>query len=102
MNHNYTTETLYHYKCCICKRWWSVGDHQNPNEAQGCPHCGAWAEVKPKSKIMEMAEKFKLWICVLCVCIFACACLTGSARLHYESSNRTIEYERETPSVQQQ
>lgn len=40
-------------------------------------------------------EKFKLWVMVLCVGIFACACYTGSAHFKYESLNKTIEYERE-------
>lgn len=46
----YTTETLWHFSCGECKKWWSIGDHQISNvrkhgETMTCPHCGVKQEV---------------------------------------------------------
>ncbi len=39
----YSIETLYHFHCEVCTKWWSIGDHQidpyHPLEMT-CPHCG--------------------------------------------------------------
>jgi hypothetical protein len=36
-------ELLYHFNCCVCSSWWSVGDFNWPTDPQAyvfCPHCG--------------------------------------------------------------
>lgn len=47
----YSVETLYHFSCGECKKWWSIGDHQmNIGKALTCPHCGkqqALTEAEP-------------------------------------------------------
>ena len=44
--HRYSIETLYHFSC-DCGKWWSVGDHQSPSNAEiTCPHCGTKASTE--------------------------------------------------------
>ncbi len=50
MKHKYSKETLYHFNCGKCKKWWSIADHHlfynnTPKnkemvpKAITCPHC---------------------------------------------------------------
>ena len=37
----YTIETLYHFSCEKCKKWWSIGDpFWASYKTMTCPHCG--------------------------------------------------------------
>ncbi len=49
----YSTETLYHFNCDECGRWWSVGDHQISVgcETMTCPHCGIEQRVEKKDEL---------------------------------------------------
>ena len=45
--HRVSIETLYHYSCWKCSKWWSIGDHQGRiTAAITCPHCGTQAEAQ--------------------------------------------------------
>ena len=35
-----TMERLYHFKCMMCSKWWSVGDAEIDVERWFCPSCG--------------------------------------------------------------
>lgn len=37
--HKYSIETLYHFRCTDCDKWWSIGDFK-PCKHLICPHCG--------------------------------------------------------------
>ena len=45
--HRYSIETLHHYQCAVCTRWWSVGDPKRAS-MMACPHCEARRMVAPK------------------------------------------------------
>ena len=52
MIHTYSTETLWHFNCGHCKKWWSIGDHQISGvrvhgETLTCPHCGTVGQLEP-------------------------------------------------------
>ena len=47
-------ETLYHFTCTSCSRWWSVADYL-PREGLTCPHC---AITSPKKQLV--AKNFKM------------------------------------------
>jgi len=34
----YSIEKLYHFKCSLCHKWWSIGDYDN--RLLTCPFCG--------------------------------------------------------------
>ena len=36
---NFAIEKLFHYKCTLCVKWWSVSDTPVP-AVMNCPHCG--------------------------------------------------------------
>jgi hypothetical protein len=40
--HKLSVETLYHYSCPSCKKWWSIGDIKL--DKAYCPHCGLFAD----------------------------------------------------------
>ena len=38
----YSMESLYHFSCGACRKWWSVGDAiKVESTLHHCPHCGA-------------------------------------------------------------
>jgi len=48
----YSVETLWHFNCGECHKWWSIGDHQIGNvrlhdETLTCPHCGVKQRLEP-------------------------------------------------------
>ena len=54
----YTVETLYHFSCDKCKKWWSIADFAYwllPHKAHHslkkltCPHCGFKSKLKKKT-----------------------------------------------------
>ena len=50
VKHKYSKETLYHFNCGECNKWWSIADyHFFSKEVLSlviCPHCGHKEEVK--------------------------------------------------------
>lgn len=47
-------ESLYHFNCGICKKWWTIGDaHLNTSNLWYCPWCGTkqLLEETPNSRI---------------------------------------------------
>ena len=57
MKHKCSKETLYHFNCGKCEKWWSIADYHlfsnnvPKNEEKVpkliiCPHCGHEEEVK--------------------------------------------------------
>ena len=44
VEHKYCTETIYHFSCGKCEKWWSVSDWKIVDVAS-CPHCGTLANV---------------------------------------------------------
>jgi len=49
MNHTYSIETLYHFNCGVCSKWWSIGDFKMPEDKIIiCPHCGDKNKLKQK------------------------------------------------------
>jgi DNA-directed RNA polymerase subunit RPC12/RpoP len=44
--HTYAVETLYHFKCSKCEKWWSISNW-TPKDAINCPECGLKAPVIP-------------------------------------------------------
>lgn len=45
--HKYSIEELYHFQCCICTKWWTIGDCSQLNQIY-CPWCGAKADAEKK------------------------------------------------------
>jgi len=44
--HYYSVEHLYHFTCCECKQWWSIGDYSpKKDKVLTCPACGFKSEV---------------------------------------------------------
>jgi phage FluMu protein Com len=43
--HKLSIETLHHFSCHKCKKWWSIADWQ-PVKTIFCPHCGVLATVE--------------------------------------------------------
>lgn len=44
----YSIETLYHFECHACDKWWSIGDYPMIEIDQIiCPHCGNTATPEP-------------------------------------------------------
>ncbi len=35
----YSVETLTHFRCTVCNKWWTIGDWK-PLHNMTCPHCG--------------------------------------------------------------
>ena len=45
----YTIETLYHFSCEKCKKWWSIGDpFWSSYKTMTCPHCGEESKLERK------------------------------------------------------
>lgn len=53
VRHLYSIETIYHFRCCICNKWWSIADYCLV-DYMICPHCGY------KSKIEELPHNAQL------------------------------------------
>jgi DNA-directed RNA polymerase subunit RPC12/RpoP len=49
----YSIETLWHFGCGICGKWWSIGDHQmtKPSDGLTCPHCGVKQAVREAKEV---------------------------------------------------
>lgn len=43
--HEFSVETLHHFKCHKCAGWWTIGDWK-PAPMIYCPHCGTRAVVQ--------------------------------------------------------
>ena len=44
----YSIETLWHFSCEACGKWWSIGDHQAHDKQElTCLHCGTKGELAP-------------------------------------------------------
>jgi DNA-directed RNA polymerase subunit RPC12/RpoP len=45
--HVVSLEKLFHFRCCSCNQWWSVGDWKENKETTEttCPHCGTKAGI---------------------------------------------------------
>ena len=48
ITHKYTEETLQHYVCAECSRYWSMSDHKKPDDYKACPHCGICLQAEKK------------------------------------------------------
>ena len=50
MKHKYSKETLYHFNCGKCNKWWSIADYHllsiNESTSVTCPHCSFKEETK--------------------------------------------------------
>lgn len=44
-----STETLVHFQCPACNKWWSIGD-ADLTRLYYCPWCGAQEQESPKDK----------------------------------------------------
>jgi hypothetical protein len=50
--HKYSIETLWHFNCSCCGKWWSIGDYQLCEKSKiTCPHCGTEAEYEETLEI---------------------------------------------------
>jgi rRNA maturation endonuclease Nob1 len=38
-SHQVSQETIYHFSCHNCNKWWSIGDWDKTDKII-CPHCG--------------------------------------------------------------
>jgi PHP family Zn ribbon phosphoesterase len=38
--HSRSVETLHHFSCGKCKKWWSIGDAPKEKTEWFCPWCG--------------------------------------------------------------
>lgn len=43
--HTVSVETIAHYRCGTCNRWWSVANY-GVARRMTCPHCGTDADVR--------------------------------------------------------
>jgi len=50
VKHKYSKETLYHFNCGKCNKWWSIADYHllsiNESTSVTCPHCSFKEETK--------------------------------------------------------
>lgn len=47
--HTFSKEILYHFNCCACSKWWSIGDFDEKKYKDlRCPYCGVLDLVKEK------------------------------------------------------
>ena len=48
MNHRFSKETLYHFNCGKCNKWWTISDHHllAKDNKLTCPHCGYKETIK--------------------------------------------------------
>ena len=39
--HTYSKEILYHFRCCVCGQWWTIGDPREEMLVDDvyCPYC---------------------------------------------------------------
>ncbi|MEI6480094.1 MAG: hypothetical protein WCO12_01045 [bacterium] len=44
-----SVEKLSHFRCCLCGKWWSIGDALKRKEWH-CPRCGEKQEFSTESK----------------------------------------------------
>jgi len=50
----YTIETLYHFSCEKCKKWWSIGDpFWASYKTMTCPHCGKYSTIRPNPEMSK-------------------------------------------------
>ena len=50
MQHKYSKETLYHFNCGMCSKWWSIGDW-TPSALLTCPHCSTRANTEELTNV---------------------------------------------------
>lgn len=57
MSKNISVELLFHFKCALCKKWWSIGDaHLFEKSTFICPYCGNAKKYEIKEQIMRLAK----------------------------------------------
>ena len=49
----YSVETLYHFQCDRCSKWWTIGDWDESADSMCCPHCGVRQEVEETSVSLD-------------------------------------------------
>lgn len=45
----YSMEPIYHFRCAVCRMWWSIGDWEITKDMY-CPHCGSRGRTIPVGK----------------------------------------------------
>ena len=55
----YSRETLFHFKCSLCLKWWSVGDFNFNSPTLFCPFCGQSQTLEEEKPIYPLKEKNK-------------------------------------------
>ena len=40
MKHQLYVETLWHFRCCNCDKFWTLSDVTNVKKEYSCPRCG--------------------------------------------------------------
>ena len=78
----YTIETLYHYSCGMCKRWFTIADKGPESQFMVCPHCAERQEViyEPVKPVPELEKK---------VHNVTCTCGGSVFRLYYSRNLAT-------------
>lgn len=63
MSHKYSKETLWHFQCCVCSHWWTIGDFDTKHIAEldlYCPNCGELADYEEIEEIKRDREFIEL------------------------------------------
>ena len=45
-------EPIYHFRCAVCRMWWSIGDWEITKDMY-CPHCGSKGRTIPVGKVLD-------------------------------------------------
>ena len=45
----HSEETIHHYQCRTCEKWWSIGAPPTPPKQQFCPWCGVMQDFAESS-----------------------------------------------------
>ena len=53
---NVSTETLYHFNCSSCGRWWSIGDFRMDDNVF-CVHCGEEYRVLARASYINKGQQ---------------------------------------------
>jgi DNA-directed RNA polymerase subunit RPC12/RpoP len=52
----YSKETLYHFICGECKKWWTISMEETP-QGLYCPHCGIFNQITLPAEYVRLIEE---------------------------------------------
>ncbi len=52
-----STETLTHFRCELCKKWWTIGDIPKDKDTWFCPWCGERLSKSGQDDLVDLKQK---------------------------------------------